>query len=231
MQWYSIGWDSLRRANSIAPRTSESIRLTADFLIWKEGAGLNPQALLDIFPDLTATEREVATQASFDWLFDPGIELQVSALKNGWVWLDNPEKFVKKVLHHRRKDFIEEELLEVFVRQLAPTEADLVTRLWFEKKFRNEEYTTGLRWVREIESISTKTRAAALKRGVQMNRDPGELRAVVAALDATEKQELQEELRQGIDWKHPEASRSEEHTSELQSQFHLLCRLLLAELC
>ncbi len=206
LRWYSIGWDALRRARSIAPRTPESIRLTADYLIWKEGAQLKPQALLDIFPDLTATEREVATKASFDWLFDSGTDLQISALKNGWVWLDNPEKFVAKVLHHRRKEFIEEELLGVFMRQLAPTEADLFVRLWFEKKLQTGEYTTGLNWIRKIESISVKTHAAALKRGVQMNRDREELRAVVANLDATEKQELQEELRKGINWKHPEKS-------------------------
>src|SRR5689334_23451976 len=38
---------------------------------------------------------------------------------------------------------------------------------------------------------------------------------------------VQVDLRRGGDRDRPRAGRSEEHTSELQSQFHLVCRLLL----
>src|SRR5438309_4369334 len=50
-------------------------------------------------------------------------------------------------------------------------------------------------------------------------------RGHIAAPEAIEEAELRARVRLDADLGH--AARSEEHTSELQSQFHLVCRLLL----
>src|SRR5689334_23425245 len=57
-------------------------------------------------------------------------------------------------------------------------------------------------------------------------RPPSEISALMSLLEEYIAKEVEELRRQGVAV-HVLGDRSEEHTSELQSQFHLVCRLLL----
>src|SRR3989338_9502451 len=62
--------------------------------------------------------------------------------------------------------------------------------------------------------------AVALDHANKLKERQDELAAIYNGIDPADEKNLEEFLPNNID-------RSEEHTSELQSQFHLVCRLLL----